>query len=175
VYKGTLPSYPHGSDLDDHHHCTTGKPMLVCSNTASMLSETWLEPHFAVSGDHSLHFGVFPCGTEPFCAAARDDPSCPSVHPGLAAALCAAPLLTGKAAQLHSEAPAAGLSVCYMPEGPAAGQSVCCMPLAPAVGRSVCCACLWSGLPRACSHLMCLSALCCGAAYQQLGGPRPAG
>jgi arsenite methyltransferase len=76
VYKGTLPSYPHGYDLDDHHHLTTGKPMLVCGNTASMLSETWLEPHFAVSGDRSVHFGVFPCGPEASSAASPGEACC---------------------------------------------------------------------------------------------------
>ena len=28
--------------LDDHHRLETGKPMLVCGNTGSMLGETWL-------------------------------------------------------------------------------------------------------------------------------------
>lgn len=70
IYKGTLPAYPHGYDLDDHHHLTKGKPMLVCGNTASMLSETWLAPHFTVTGNRSVHFGVFPCDPIPSTSSA---------------------------------------------------------------------------------------------------------
>lgn len=39
----------------------TNKPMLVCGNTASMVGETWLAPHFAVTGDRSVHYGEFDC------------------------------------------------------------------------------------------------------------------
>ena len=42
-----------------------GKPFLVCGNTASMLSETWLSPHFAVHGSRDVHYGAFPCGPAP--------------------------------------------------------------------------------------------------------------
>ena len=62
VYKGSIPEAPHFFDLDDHHHFIAHKPMLVCGNTASMLSGTRLAPHFMVSGDRSRHFGPFNCG-----------------------------------------------------------------------------------------------------------------
>ncbi|VAW42482.1 SAM-dependent methyltransferase SCO3452 (UbiE paralog) [hydrothermal vent metagenome] len=62
VYKGSIPEAPHFFDLDDHHHFIAHKPMLVCGNTAAMLSETRLAPHFMVSGDRSRHFGPFDCG-----------------------------------------------------------------------------------------------------------------
>jgi SAM-dependent methyltransferase len=62
VYKGTIPGYKSKYMLDDHHIFETGKPALVCGNTASMLSETWLKKYFTVTGDRSVHFGVFPCG-----------------------------------------------------------------------------------------------------------------
>ncbi|EFJ44058.1 hypothetical protein VOLCADRAFT_95757 [Volvox carteri f. nagariensis] len=39
----------------------TNKPMLVCGNTASMVGETWLRPHFTVIGDRAVHFGQFDC------------------------------------------------------------------------------------------------------------------
>lgn len=61
VYRGTVPEHPHAFDLDDHHRFRTGKPVLVCGNTADMLSATRYAPHFTVTGDKSAHFGLFPC------------------------------------------------------------------------------------------------------------------
>ncbi|GLC51856.1 hypothetical protein PLESTB_000555900 [Pleodorina starrii] len=61
VYKGTIPGRPHAYDLDDHHRFVANKPMLVCGNTASMVGETWLKPHFTVIGDRAVHFGQFDC------------------------------------------------------------------------------------------------------------------
>jgi SAM-dependent methyltransferase len=61
-YQGTLPEHPHAFDLDDHHHFITGKPLLVCSNTADMVSRTRYAPHFKVFGDKSVHYGLFDCG-----------------------------------------------------------------------------------------------------------------
>jgi len=61
TYKGTIPECQHYFDLDDHHRFLTGKPMLVCGNTAVMLEETRYSPHFAVTGDRSIHYGAFDC------------------------------------------------------------------------------------------------------------------
>lgn len=61
VYKGTIPGHPHRYVFDDHHTYITGKPELVCGNTAAMLEETRLAPHFIISGDRSVHFGAFNC------------------------------------------------------------------------------------------------------------------
>ncbi len=61
VYLGTIPGYPHAFELDDHHRFITGKPMLVCGNTASMLSETRFARYFKVKGDRSKHYGRFSC------------------------------------------------------------------------------------------------------------------
>jgi SAM-dependent methyltransferase len=63
TYKGTIPECPHRFTLDDHHLFEAGKPMLVCGNTASMLQDTRFGKHFVVSGDRSVHFGLFPCDT----------------------------------------------------------------------------------------------------------------
>lgn len=64
VYNGSIPGHPHFFDLDDHHRFFTGKPMLVCGNTASMLSKTRFASAFKVVGDRSTHFGAFAgCGT----------------------------------------------------------------------------------------------------------------
>lgn len=61
TYLGTIPEHPHRFPLDDHHTFITGKPMLVCGNSAAMVGETRFGKHFRVSGDRSLHFGPFDC------------------------------------------------------------------------------------------------------------------
>ena len=63
TYRGTLAESPHGFMLDDHHTFHTGKPMLVCGNTASMLAETRYAKHFTVTGDRSTHYGAFDCSS----------------------------------------------------------------------------------------------------------------
>jgi hypothetical protein len=60
-YNGSIPGHPHFFDLDDHHRFFTGKPMLVCGNTASMISNTRYGKAFKVIGDRSVHFGAFDC------------------------------------------------------------------------------------------------------------------
>jgi SAM-dependent methyltransferase len=60
-YQGNIPDYPHQFALDDHHLFETGKPMLVCGNTAAMIQETRLSPHFNILGDRTTHFGLFDC------------------------------------------------------------------------------------------------------------------
>lgn len=63
TYQGTIKYAPHKFELDDHHIFETGRPMLVCGNTADMLRETRFGKHFKVDGDKINHFGVFPCGS----------------------------------------------------------------------------------------------------------------
>ena len=58
-YNGNIPGHPHYFNLDDHHRFFTGKPSLVCGNTASMLSNTRYSRAFKVIGDRSVHFGIF--------------------------------------------------------------------------------------------------------------------
>lgn len=65
VYNGTIADCPHSFSLDDHHTFYTGKPMLVCGNTAAMVQDTRFGRHFTVTGDRSEHFGAFPCGPTP--------------------------------------------------------------------------------------------------------------
>jgi len=59
VYDGSIPGNPHFFDLDDHHRFFTNKPMLVCGNTAAMVSGTRYGKAFRVIGDRSVHFGRF--------------------------------------------------------------------------------------------------------------------
>ena len=61
TYRGTIPDHPHRFALDDHHTFITGKPMLVCGNSAAMVQETRFGRHFTVAGDRSVHFGPFDC------------------------------------------------------------------------------------------------------------------
>ncbi|MDD5408719.1 MAG: methyltransferase domain-containing protein [Candidatus Omnitrophica bacterium] len=60
-YNGAIPSLPHQFQLDDHHVFISHKPMLVCGNTASMLSSTRFGKYFKITGDRSRHFGPFSC------------------------------------------------------------------------------------------------------------------
>lgn len=60
-YLGTLPEHPHQFALDDHHLFKTGQPMLVCGNTADMVSKSRYAPHFRIVGDKSVHHGLFDC------------------------------------------------------------------------------------------------------------------
>ncbi len=60
-YLGTIPGYPHAFALDDHHLFVTAKPMLVCGNTADMVSASRYGRHFTITGDKSQHFGLFDC------------------------------------------------------------------------------------------------------------------
>ncbi len=62
-YKGTVPEASHMFFLDDHHTFRTGMPMPVCSNTASMITETRYAGHFDVVGDTATHYGLFDCNS----------------------------------------------------------------------------------------------------------------
>jgi SAM-dependent methyltransferase len=65
IYNGGIQGNPHYFDLDDHHKFITNKPMLVCGNTASMVSNSRYNKVFKVIGDRSIHFGVFDgCGID---------------------------------------------------------------------------------------------------------------
>lgn len=57
IYHGTIDKDAY--QLDDHHRFENGRPYLICGNTAAMLSETWLKPHFTVSGDKTTHYGQY--------------------------------------------------------------------------------------------------------------------
>ena len=49
--QGTIPGHRHQYQLDNGHSFQTGKPELVCGNTAAMLGEgglSWLAKHFQV-------------------------------------------------------------------------------------------------------------------------------
>ena len=63
-YDGSITGQPHFFDLDDHHRFITDKPMLVCGNTASMISNTRYGSAFKVIGDRSVHFGLFDCTSD---------------------------------------------------------------------------------------------------------------
>ena len=62
TYRGSIAGLPHAFVLDDHHRFQTGRPMLVCGNTFDMLARSRYAAHFALSGDASVHHGLFDCG-----------------------------------------------------------------------------------------------------------------
>ncbi|PJZ49173.1 methyltransferase domain-containing protein [Leptospira saintgironsiae] len=64
-YLGTIPDHPHEFLLDDHHILKKGLPMLVCGNTAAMLSKSRFGKFFKIIGDTSVHYGLFDCGPSP--------------------------------------------------------------------------------------------------------------
>jgi radical SAM/Cys-rich protein len=61
IYLGTIPGYPHQFALDEGHIFITGKPMLICGNSALMLEKTRYAKHFRVFGDRTTHYGSFNC------------------------------------------------------------------------------------------------------------------
>ena len=73
TYLGTLPDEPNGFTLDDHHHFETGRPMLVCGNTADMLALTRFGAHFRLDGTKDRHFGLFACGPVATTASSSSD------------------------------------------------------------------------------------------------------
>lgn len=75
TYLGTADD-PHRFVLDDHHVFEAGRPMLVCGNTADMVSQTRYGAHFRVDGNKNQHFGLFPCGPAPATAASAPAASC---------------------------------------------------------------------------------------------------
>ncbi len=61
-YLGTIADHPVQFALDDHHLFEAGKPMLVCSNTASMIAApSRYAKHFRIVGDTKQHYGLFDC------------------------------------------------------------------------------------------------------------------
>lgn len=75
-YQGSIPEFPHGFVLDDHHHFKTGQPHLVCSNTAAMLAQTRYARHFKVLGDTTTHYGLFDCAPVATVSAAAASGAC---------------------------------------------------------------------------------------------------
>ncbi len=63
TYQGTMTECPTHFTLDNHHDFVAKKPMLVCGNTASMVSRTRFGRHFEVTGSRNTHFGAFDCGS----------------------------------------------------------------------------------------------------------------
>ena len=58
-YKGSIEENPYSFTLDAGHVFPTGQPVLVCGNTADMLSKTRYRKHFHISGEKDIHYGIF--------------------------------------------------------------------------------------------------------------------
>jgi SAM-dependent methyltransferase len=76
TYLGSIVEHPHAFELDDHHRFLTGKPMLVCGNTADMLGGSRYARHFRIDGDQRTHLGLFDCATTTVGAAAAAGACC---------------------------------------------------------------------------------------------------
>lgn len=76
TYLGTERNNPHQFVLDDHHLFEVGRPMLVCGNTADMVSKTRFAEHFKVQGEKTVHFGPFACGPAPTTTATTAGGAC---------------------------------------------------------------------------------------------------
>ncbi len=70
IYQGNIAVSPHQFVLDDHHLFKAGQPVLVCGNTAAMLSETRYRDSFKIIGDRSVHYGPFRCDPAPVATTA---------------------------------------------------------------------------------------------------------
>lgn len=75
-YLGTIPDHPHAFELDDHHRLETGRPMLVCGNTADMLGAPRYARHFSIDGDKTTHFGLFDCAVPAVATADKPAGAC---------------------------------------------------------------------------------------------------
>jgi arsenite methyltransferase len=77
-YRGGIVQCPTFFDLDDHHRFEINKPMLVCGNTADMISKSRFAKYFEVIGEKTTHYGIFDCAPNPGTAG----------NSGLAGACC---------------------------------------------------------------------------------------
>lgn len=59
VYDGGIEDYEKSFMLDDSFDLITGEETHVCGNTAAMLRESRYAKHFKLTGDRSLHLGLF--------------------------------------------------------------------------------------------------------------------
>lgn len=75
-YKGTIAHHPHEFALDDHHLFKAHTPMLVCGNTADMVSATRFGEHFEVIGEKKRHLGIFDCGPSPVSSGPNSGAGC---------------------------------------------------------------------------------------------------
>jgi len=74
-YNGRIPGHPHYFDLDDHHRFFTNQPLLVCGNTASMISNTRFRKVFKVT-ERTGHFGKFGGCVAPVTETAQAESGC---------------------------------------------------------------------------------------------------
>ena len=58
-YKGSIEENPHSFALDESHVFPAGQPVLVCGNTADMLTKTRHKDHFHISCEKDTHHGIF--------------------------------------------------------------------------------------------------------------------
>ncbi len=73
-YRGGVDVLPDRFTLDRSHIFEKDRPVLVCGNTALMLTKTRLSDYFEVRGNFNTHFGEFKnCGTSVTSTRENDD------------------------------------------------------------------------------------------------------
>lgn len=63
-YRGGILECPTFFALDDHHVFEVNKPMLVCGNTADMISLSRFAKYFEIIGEKKTHYGIFDCAPD---------------------------------------------------------------------------------------------------------------
>ncbi len=72
TYRGGIRGSENYFDLDEGHRFYKGLPTAVCGNTCAMIEHTRLGQFFDVTGDRSVHYGLFEC-----CGSGeKDESSC---------------------------------------------------------------------------------------------------
>ncbi len=75
-YRGGINECPVFFDLDDHHRFEINKPMLVCGNTADMISQSRFAKYFEILGEKTTHYGIFDCAPDASTAASSTSGAC---------------------------------------------------------------------------------------------------
>lgn len=75
--QGTIADSETFFALDKCHNFESGRPMLVCGNTAAIAQESWLKDHFSVLGTRATHYGHFIDSNVPSKKSSNEaDPDC---------------------------------------------------------------------------------------------------
>jgi len=83
IYNGTIKGHAHKYELDNGHVFETGRPMLICGNTALLLTQGVLcKGHFTVIGDTKTHYGIFPCNKGPLTSVSESSSAAGTCAPG---------------------------------------------------------------------------------------------
>ena len=75
-YRGGIIECPVFFYLDDHHRFEINRPMLVCGNTADMISQSRFAKYFEITGQKNTHYGIFDCTSDAASAPSSSSAAC---------------------------------------------------------------------------------------------------